>query len=193
MTAADRQRWDDRYRAGGWPPAAGPPALLEAASPWLDEPGAALDIASGPGAAALWLAERGWSVDAVDISPVALEALGHGLRERGVEQQVRVVEADLDDGWPVALAGPYDLVLCLHFRYRALRDVAVEHLRPGGLVVASVLSTVGRDGAEPGGPDPRFLADPGELVDRLAGFEVLLHEEAGGQAGIVARRPPSTA
>jgi SAM-dependent methyltransferase len=64
--------WDERYRSR--------PALWSGApNPHLCEqvanltPGRALDVGSGEGADALWLAERGWRVTAMDISTVALQ------------------------------------------------------------------------------------------------------------------------
>lgn len=194
MSAEDRARWDLRYRAGARPQQPGPPVLLERAAPWLADRGSAVDIACGLGAATHWLADRGFSVDAVDISSVALEALKEAVvGEPYRPGRVRAVEADLDEGWPEALSGPYDVVLCLHFRYPYLGDVVSERLRPGGLVIASVLSVVGRDLDKAGGPDARFLAEPGELVAQLAGMDVLVHEEGSGLEGIIARGPAAGA
>ncbi|MPY93302.1 MAG: SAM-dependent methyltransferase, partial [Acidimicrobiia bacterium] len=49
MTAADRERWDDRYRAATTAPRPGAPSVLEQASGWLGEGGKGLDIACGRG------------------------------------------------------------------------------------------------------------------------------------------------
>jgi SAM-dependent methyltransferase len=189
MTAEDRERWDARYRASV-AHAPGPPAALVRAAPWLPQFGLGLDLACGTGGGALWLAGRGLSVDAVDVSPVALAVLAGRAASSGLADRVRVVEADLDDGVPTVGRDHYDVLLCLSFRFPILGRVAAELLRPGGLVVASVLSSVGREegGAGPG-PDARFVAEPGELLDQLATFEVLHHEERDGRAAIVARRP----
>lgn len=156
---------------------------------WLPPGGRGLDLACGPGAGALWLAERGFTVEAVDISPVALDRLRAAAAEHGYADRVEVVEADLDDGLPGSLTGPYDVLLCLWFRWPHLSEVAARRLAPGGVVVATALSQVGREArAHSAGADPRFLAAPGELVERLAGLEVLHHEEGGGEAAIIARR-----
>ena len=53
------------------------PLLVEAASKLT--PGRALDLACGTGRNALWLAQHGWDVTAVDASPTAIETLRHGL------------------------------------------------------------------------------------------------------------------
>ena len=102
-------------------------------------PGArVLELGCGPGRNAVWLAERGYRVDALDLSA---EALAWG-RERAdaVGVDVTFVQADIF-GWPPpdAAAGGYDLVLdsgCFHhlpphrrIGYRALLE---RTLRPGG-------------------------------------------------------------
>src|SRR6476661_3938617 len=57
--------WDERYRSK---------ARLR--------PGKALELGCGEGADAIWLAQQGWSVTAVDVSAVALErARSHELAE----------------------------------------------------------------------------------------------------------------
>ena len=67
MSAA---RWDARYAERGW--------LREPSSTVVDAvgalpPGRAVDLAAGPGRHARWLAARGWSVTAVDVSAVGVE------------------------------------------------------------------------------------------------------------------------
>jgi SAM-dependent methyltransferase len=63
--------WDDRYGAHEQIWSGNPnPHLVERASRLA--PGRALDVGSGEGADVLWLAEQGWTVTAVDVSPVAL-------------------------------------------------------------------------------------------------------------------------
>jgi SAM-dependent methyltransferase len=64
--------WDERYRSADRLWSGQPNAQLVAQVADL-EPGDALDVGSGEGADAIWLAARGWMVTAVDISAVALE------------------------------------------------------------------------------------------------------------------------
>lgn len=68
----DRPYWEDRYAAPGlaWSGDPNPVLVAEAA---LLTPGRALDIGSGEGGDALWLATRGWRVTGVDIAVNALE------------------------------------------------------------------------------------------------------------------------
>ena len=93
----------------------------------------------------MWLAERGWQVDAVDIADTALAEVVRAAGAAGVRSRVRVVQADLDDGLPASCPGPYDLLVMGHFRSPLLETAIARLVRPGGLVVTSRLSVVGRD------------------------------------------------
>lgn len=70
-------------------------------------PGRALDIGCGEGADAIWLAEAGWQVVAVDISATALRRAGAAAKERNVLSRIRFERHDLPDSFP---DGRYGLV-----------------------------------------------------------------------------------
>ena len=70
-------------------------------------PGRALDLGSGEGRDAVWLAERGWQVTAVDFSPVAPDKARRLAQARGVT--VDFVLTDLCGYRPEP--GVYHLVL----------------------------------------------------------------------------------
>ncbi|ODT99072.1 MAG: methyltransferase type 12 [Pseudonocardia sp. SCN 72-86] len=179
MAVADRERWDLRHAvAGAGAPA--PPDALRGREDLLPAGGRALDVACGRGTVAAWLARRGFTVDAVDVSPVAL-ASGAAL-ERGV----RWVLADLDAGLPAECAGPYDVVVCQRFRDPRLYPSLAAVLAPGGLLVLTVLSEVDDE------PGP-YRAVPGELAAAFPGLDVAAHEEGNGSATLIARRGPGAA
>lgn len=100
--------WDARYAGenAGAPLWSGEPngTLVVEVAP--REPGTVLDIGCGEGADAVWLAERGWEVTAVDPSGVALERARAAAAERGAD--VTWVHAGLLD-MPGG-SGTYDLV-----------------------------------------------------------------------------------
>lgn len=105
----DEQAWEERYRshAAVWSGRANPQLVAEATDL---APGAALDVGSGEGSDALWLAARGWRVTAVDFATTALrrgaeqaDALGADVAGR-----IRWVHADLTTWAPTE--GHFDLV-----------------------------------------------------------------------------------
>lgn len=70
-------------------------------------PGRALDLGCGEGADAIWLAEHGWTVLAVDVSTIALERARNEAEARGVAQRIRFERHDLAKSFP---DGSFDLV-----------------------------------------------------------------------------------
>src|SRR5690349_15064511 len=91
----DARAWDERYAASGLLWSATPNQFVEAELSGL-RLGRALDLAAGEGRNALWLAERGWQVTAVDFSLVGLDK-GRALQERhprGRDLHIDWVHAD---------------------------------------------------------------------------------------------------
>jgi SAM-dependent methyltransferase len=92
--ALTREFWDERY--GGservW---SGKPnqRLVEQTADLT--PGHACDVGCGEGADAIWLAEQGWDVTALDVSRVALDRTAQHAIERGVDRRVKVGEYDV--------------------------------------------------------------------------------------------------
>jgi SAM-dependent methyltransferase len=68
----DRGYWEERYAGPGLAWSGEPNPILVAEAVGL-EPGRALDIGSGEGADAIWLATRGWQVTGVDVAINALD------------------------------------------------------------------------------------------------------------------------
>jgi SAM-dependent methyltransferase len=97
--------------------------------------GRALEAAAGEGADAIWLAEHGWRVTALDFSVVGLARAAGAATARGVGDSIRWVHADLLDWTPDEPA--YDLVtthflhLPLEPRGRAFATLAAA-VAPGG-------------------------------------------------------------
>ncbi|MBK5925748.1 hypothetical protein CCR90_18690 [Rhodovulum sulfidophilum] len=98
-------------------------------------PGRALDLACGEGRNGFWLAERGWQVDGIDLSDVAVERARALAELRGLGGRMTFHAADLSEFAPEP--GRWDLVIMmyLHLPWDRLRPIlyrAAEALVPGG-------------------------------------------------------------
>lgn len=180
MADDDRLRWEERYRSlPRVDDDIGLPTLFRRFVDLVPRSGTALDLACGRGSAAVWLARRGLTVHAYDISPTAVDAARALADSNGVLTRCHVTVADLDDGLPPG--GPVDVLLCSMFRAPGLYDAMVDRVVGGGLVAVSVLSEVG---AAPG----RHRAPSGELTRAFGALEVISAGEAEGRAWLLARR-----
>ncbi|MFF9511414.1 SAM-dependent methyltransferase [Streptomyces sp. NPDC014724] len=128
--------WERHYRTRRTWGARVNPLLAETAAPL--RPGAALDLGCGAGGDAIWLAQRGWHVTAVDISTTAVEQVRERAHDLGVADRVTTEQHDLARSFP---AGRFDLVSAQYFhtpfalpRSRVLRTAA-RALHPGGLLL----------------------------------------------------------
>jgi tellurite methyltransferase len=171
------------------------------ADPWLQRvlpllpPGRALDVACGSGRNALFLAEHGFQVTAIDLAQEALDLLVREAARRGLTIDTQLVNLE---AMPLLPPGPFDLVIDFFYLHRPLLPLLCERLRPGGLLVLRTFSCAGPFPGGPGNPD--FVLNPGELPALFSGWEILVHEEGlepshkgGSLAGIVARRPATAA
>ena len=187
-THPSRAHWDARYRDAFRERR--PSALLERWLPRLT-PGRALDVACGAGRHALPLAEHGWRVVGVDISPVGLRIAQAAARER--QLQLDLVALDMER-WPLPSAH-FDLICVFRYLDRSLFPRLVEALRPGGTLIYETF-TVAQRGLEGGPRSDALLLQPGELPRLFASLEPLQYtegvvEEDGrprALAGFVGRR-----
>jgi SAM-dependent methyltransferase len=186
------ERWDERYRRAGLTalPAA-PPAWLVEHRDLLPGGGRALDLASGPGRAARYLAELGYDVLAVDASDVVVGALRDAAREQGLAVEARVVDLEREPIPP----GPYDLIAVFMFLQRDLFGPVQDALAPGGLLFHETFDAGSReDGAR--SVNPAYVLERDELLRAYPALEVLDHrsgvmDREGGRSlsSLVARRP----
>jgi tellurite methyltransferase len=152
----------------------------------------ALDLACGDGRNAAYLASRGFTVDAVDISDVAIDALRAAASRHGLAVNALRLDLELDP-----LPGTdYDVIVQINYLQRSLFGALGQALSPGGVLI---VETVTRIHAEELGNafDPRFLLAPGELRTAFRDLDMLRYEEGmverSGRpravAGLVAQKP----
>jgi 2-polyprenyl-3-methyl-5-hydroxy-6-metoxy-1,4-benzoquinol methylase len=157
----DREEWNRRYADRELLWTARPNRFLVAEVEGLS-PGRALDVACGEGRNAVWLAERGWEVTAVDFSDVALRKARLLADSRGVA--VKWVHADLTEYTPEPRA--FELVIVLYLqlpqpsRGVVLRATA-EAVAAGGTLVVVAHDSRNLEGGYggPKGPDVLYTAD----------------------------------
>jgi SAM-dependent methyltransferase len=173
VSKAEREKWDERYRSGAYEDRTHPTALL---ADWLARlpRGRALDVACAAGRNALFLAQAGYDVDALDISSAGLER-GRAEAEKR-DLAVRWLCADLDGDLERELPpGRYDLIVWVRYVNAALPPHLAARLAPGGhLVCEQHLATA----AEVVGPrSAAFRLQPGELRRWAAGLTVVYEHE----------------
>ncbi len=156
--------WDERYRRGEHILVEPLPLLVRVADTLA--PGCALDLACGTGRHAIFLAERGWQVRAVDASRVGIELMLARARERGVSVDARI--ADLERGEFIIEPEAYDLICVCYYLQRDLFPQIRAGTRIGGIVVA-VIHLID-DSAEAQPMNPAFLLRPGEPQSRVSGL-----------------------
>ncbi len=174
-------RCDERYRLGEHANDQAHPLVVRFASQL--KPGRALDVACGTGRHALYLAERGWQVTAVDSSKVAIEILLERARQLGVSVDARV--ADLELGEFVIEPDSYDLIVNCCYLQRDLFPAIKAGVRVGGLVIAVIAMVDDDPNVKP--MNPAFLLQPGELRSAFDGWN-LLYEFQGKVEGKQSQR-----
>jgi len=173
---SDRERWNRKYAAGEGPVHFEAKDFLVEHQRLLPASGQALDVACGFGGNALWLAERGFHVDAVDVSDVALDRARAEAERRGLAGRIRFIQADMDE-WTVPRAR-YDVILVFFYLNRGLMPRLAAGLRPGGLLFEANRNK--RFLEERPNFDPDYLLEPGELrrLAEAAGLEIVLYTDS---------------
>ncbi len=201
VSQADQDKWNARYREDAYATRTHPSALL---AEWLPKlkfrqvHPRAIDVACGTGRNAIYLARRGWQVDAVDVSEVALDHLTETANAENLP--ITCIQADLEDAAhrPADLftADRYELAVMARYTNLPLIDTLKGALTAGGyLIVEEHLVTE----ADVVGPrSPQFRLAPGVLRDAAAGLDIIAYREGivndpdgrpAALAQLVARKP----
>lgn len=174
-------KWNDRYARGegrhDFAPASPLPLAVE-----LAPPGLALDIACGAGRHAIYLAERGWRVVAVDWSAPGVDLMMREAEARGAASRIDPIVADLESDPRGFRIEPerYDLICDFFFLDRGLFAEIREGVKPGGLFAAAIHVSAGHS----------FVVAPGELERIVSGWGwEVLHTRREPTSEVIARKP----
>ncbi len=183
----DRDRWDRKYADREFAADLKPSAWLVENVP--ARPGRALDLATGLGDNAVWLATRGWQVTAIDISPVGLS---HARRLAGIHGvEVHWIEADLTrDALPDQ---QFDLILVTQYLQREKLPLEiVESLAPGGWLIYETFTLDQMDQPANHLKNPDYLLRPNELLEMFKALRIRQYRDAivngSAVASLVAER-----
>lgn len=170
---ADRSQWDALYRTQKYVFGTEPAPFLRENVRLLPK-GRVLDLATGEGRNAVYLAALGYNVDAVDLSPEALRKAKRLARSRHVT--IHTIQADLSQY--TIKPETYDVILNIQFLQKNLIGPIKKGLRKGGVLVfenylesqLAYQPSLRRD----------YLLKKGELREwfsRDSDFEILLYRE----------------
>ena len=166
-----RGKWNERYRlATGGRQAS---RILRENLHLLPDSGKALDLACGSGGNAILLAEQGLSVDAWDISDVAIASLQEAALQRHLSIQAEVRDVGGSPPRPESC----DVIVVSYFLDRDIIPDLVQALKPGGLIY---YQTFIRQRVSDRGPQrEEFRLDDQELLRLFSGLQVLVYREEG--------------
>ena len=149
MSIEDKNRWNKKYKNNPIPT-----KIVEIVKEYaqLATGREALDIACGMGRNSKFLAETGFNVDALDISPVAINALKN-------VPYVNAIEVDFDTY--KLKENSYDLIVCTYFLNRSLFPQIEKALKEDGLFIFETFMHHSDNTKAPS--NRSFLLEEGEL------------------------------
>ena len=165
--------WDQRYATPGFAYGSAPNDFLAAEVHRLPRHGKVLCLAEGEGRNAVWLAQQGFAVTAVDASPVGLDKAQQLAAERGVV--ITTVCADLaeysipPESWDGIVSIFCHLPPPLR---RAVHHACVGRLSRGGVLLLEAYTPRQLEHQTGGPPQPELLYEPETLRDDFSGLQL---------------------
>jgi 2-polyprenyl-3-methyl-5-hydroxy-6-metoxy-1,4-benzoquinol methylase len=182
---SDQRRWDKRFGKKEF-------ALGKKPNPFLKKyihllpRGKALDIASGEGKNAVFLAQHGFEVDAVDISEEGLRKARQFAREKGVKINTFAVDLDRFQ----IEKERYDLIANFYFLKRRLIPRMKKGLKREGRVIFETYILDHRKLGTGGPKQAKYFLKSNELIRFFNNFRILFYREGifreGGKRKAVA-------
>ena len=178
MDLKDRDRWNEKYKQG-WRTSLNA-TLLRFYQ--LASKGKALDIACGSGDNSIFLAEKGFSVDAFDISDEAIKIANALALKRGVK--VNLLMSDIES-FPFK-GEYYDLIINFYFLDRNSFSKITASLKQGGLLIFETYNE--KHLLSKPSFNRSYLLREGELRKVFKELEIVYYEEASNITTLVAKK-----
>ena len=190
MSQQDRDKWNQRYSENTYRKG-NPVTLLEN---WISKvpKGRALDIACGAGRNAIFMAEAGFEVDAIDISQTGIAMAREKAESQGLD--INWIAHDLDE--PYDFESDYNLIVVLWYVNLPLIMKLCNHLAPGGFLICEEHLVTDEETIGPKNPHYRVKTDA--LREAASALDILYYGETieGNDIGepvcsarVVARKP----
>jgi 2-polyprenyl-3-methyl-5-hydroxy-6-metoxy-1,4-benzoquinol methylase len=181
----DQKRWDTRFGKKGFALGKDPNPFLKKHIHLLPK-GKALDIAAGEGRNAVFLAQQGFEVDAVDISEKGLKKAKKLAQEKGVRINISLIDLDK---YPIPKE-QYDIIADFYFLKRRLIPRIKKGLKKGGRVIFETYLLEHRTLGVGGPKQAKYFLKPNELLRLFKDFRILFYREGilreGGKKKAVA-------
>jgi SAM-dependent methyltransferase len=203
-----REVWEGRFDTDEYIFGTEPNRFLASQSQRLQPGARALSVADGEGRNSVWLAAQGLEVDAVEISPRAVEKARRLAADRGVAVRFEVADVRAWH-WP---ATRYDVIVAIFIQFASPSERAqlfrnvCRALKPGGLFILEGYGVRQLDYGTGGPPHVDHLYTREMLDEAFRGFEILLlaeredsleegtkHVGRSALVDLVARKPPADA
>ena len=160
----DKERWNIRHVEKPMPHYVAP--IIEK---YIENAkvGTALDVACGIGRNTHYLADLGFTVDAIDLSDYALGQ---------IREDERIIKHEVDLDFYDLEKQKYDLIVNINYLNRRLMVQMQDALKEGGVVIFETF-IVAHDKPEKGSMNPDYLLNPNELLDTFCDFDIIYYEE----------------
>jgi SAM-dependent methyltransferase len=136
--------------------------------------GRALDIGCGAGRDSVYLATKGWQVDAVDYLPDALSKVITLAKRNHVAVNCHLIDLEKSPDTLKHLDYQYQLIIVSRYLHRPLLPILKKMIASEGYIV---YQTFMRGCEAFGSPkNPRFLLEKGELAGIFTEFDVIQDE-----------------
>ena len=184
----DRSHWDQLYRTSQYVFGTEPAIFLK--DHVHDLPvGKVLDIAMGEGRNAVFMAKKGFQVEGVDYSDVAIQKAKRLARNQRVN--ITTINADLNH-YSIK-PETYDVILNIDFLLRPLVPQIKKGLKKGGVVVFENYTIDQLKNPSGQGMRRDYVLNPGELRELFRDFQILVYRETNdgkdAKASLIARKP----